>query len=86
MLLSKLVDKIDKDGNGLVSRKELRDWIDFRMHHYIDEDAQRRWDYLKTVAFHIMPVPDIVANKTIDKDEPISWELVVNASYYESRY
>ena len=70
----------------MITRQELRNWIDFRMHHYIDEDAQRQWSYLKTVAWHNLPIPAILANQTIDQDEPVSWEMLVNASYAESRY
>lgn len=38
-----IYDKIDKDGNGLVTEEELRDWIKYVQNKYIMEDTQRQW-------------------------------------------
>jgi len=41
--LGKIVDKIDKDGDGKVTNKELREWIQFVQKRYVTEDVERQW-------------------------------------------
>jgi hypothetical protein len=38
-----IVDKIDKDGDGFVSREELKDWIQYTQKRYITDDVERQW-------------------------------------------
>jgi len=41
--LSAVVDKIDKDGNGLVTQEELRDWIIFIHDRFMSKDVEQYW-------------------------------------------
>jgi len=41
--LAIIVDKIDKDKNGIVSQAELQEWIQFTQKRYIYEDVERQW-------------------------------------------
>jgi len=41
--LGKIVSKIDKDGNGFVTFKELKEWIQFVQKRYVTEDVERQW-------------------------------------------
>lgn len=41
--LGKMVDKIDKDKDGFVTEKELKNWIRFTQKRYILEDVDRQW-------------------------------------------
>jgi len=41
--LAEIVDKIDKDKNGLVTEAELQEWIKFTQRRYIYEDVERQW-------------------------------------------
>ena len=38
-----IVDKIDTDGDGLVTLDEMRKWIKFTQDRYISEDVERQW-------------------------------------------
>jgi hypothetical protein len=39
----KIVDKIDKDGDGDVTEAELREWIQHVQKRYIVSDTERMW-------------------------------------------
>merc|ERR1712051_93910 len=41
--LSVIVDKIDNDGDGLVTLEEMRNWIKFTHDRYTSEDVERQW-------------------------------------------
>ncbi|BFZ15908.1 hypothetical protein BsWGS_18947 [Bradybaena similaris] len=41
--LAIIVDKIDKDGDGLVTEQELKDWIQYVQKRYISSDTDRSW-------------------------------------------
>lgn len=41
--LSKIVDKIDKDSDSVITETELRDWIEYTQKRYIIDDVQRQW-------------------------------------------
>lgn len=41
--LAAIVDKIDKDGDGLVSFEEMRAWIQYTQQRYIGDDVERQW-------------------------------------------
>lgn len=41
--LSVIVDKIDTNGDKIVSLEELKDWIRFTQKRYIMEDVERQW-------------------------------------------
>ncbi|KAK3883122.1 hypothetical protein Pcinc_012550 [Petrolisthes cinctipes] len=41
--LSKIVDKIDSDKDGLVTEKELHNWIEYTQKRYINDDVKRQW-------------------------------------------
>lgn len=41
--LGLIVDKIDTDNNGKITREELKDWIRFTQKRYISEDVERQW-------------------------------------------
>lgn len=71
----KIVDKIDKDNDGKITREELQDWIKFtRMqHHY--EAVNKQWKDLKQREQSIKSRRDFVGNKTVDPNGPISWEM-----------
>ncbi|XP_012250565.1 calumenin [Athalia rosae] len=38
-----IVDKIDKDQDGLVTQEELKDWIKYTQQRYIQDDVERQW-------------------------------------------
>ncbi|KAJ3657637.1 hypothetical protein Zmor_009424 [Zophobas morio] len=41
--LGLIVDKIDNNNDGYVSREELKDWIRYTQKRYINEDVERQW-------------------------------------------
>jgi hypothetical protein len=41
--LSKMVDRIDKNGDGFVTAEELKDWIHISQKKYIVDDVERQW-------------------------------------------
>ncbi|KDR16997.1 calumenin [Zootermopsis nevadensis] len=41
--LGLIVDKIDKDADGFVTREELKDWIQYTQKRYITDDVERQW-------------------------------------------
>ncbi|XP_011499500.1 PREDICTED: calumenin-B [Ceratosolen solmsi marchali] len=41
--LGLIVDKIDKDTDGFVTKEELRDWIRYTQQRYIRDDVDRQW-------------------------------------------
>ncbi|XP_042332580.1 reticulocalbin-3 isoform X1 [Sceloporus undulatus] len=46
--LGKIVDRIDKDGDGFVTQPELKDWIKHTQNRYIYENVNKNWkDYDK---------------------------------------
>lgn len=42
--LSKIIAKIDKDGDGFVTKKELEEWIQYTQKRYIMDDVNRQWN------------------------------------------
>ncbi|PAA94167.1 hypothetical protein BOX15_Mlig000851g1 [Macrostomum lignano] len=49
--LGKIVDKIDKDNDGMVTEKELSDWIDYISKRYVTEDSRKQFlDYASSPA------------------------------------
>jgi Ca2+-binding EF-hand superfamily protein len=42
--LGLIVDKIDNNNDGYVSREELKDWIRYTQKRYISEDVDRQWN------------------------------------------
>lgn len=42
--LGKIVDKIDRDANNLISKEELKSWIQYTQRRYITEDVDRQWN------------------------------------------
>ncbi|RZB89888.1 calumenin [Asbolus verrucosus] len=41
--LGLIVDKIDNNNDGFISREELKDWIRYTQKRYIAEDVERQW-------------------------------------------
>jgi len=41
--LGLIIDKIDNNNDGLISREELKDWIRYTQKRYISEDVDRQW-------------------------------------------
>lgn len=41
--LGVIVDKIDKDTDGFVTKEELKDWIKFTQQRYLRDDTERQW-------------------------------------------
>ena len=39
-----IVDKIDRDYDGKISREELKAWIQYTQRRYINEDVDRQWN------------------------------------------
>ena len=39
----KIVDKIDRDIDGKISKEELKSWIQYTQRRYIMEDVERQW-------------------------------------------
>lgn len=44
--LGLIVDKIDEDKDGFVSKYELKQWILYTKRRYIDEDVNRQWQQI----------------------------------------
>lgn len=44
LIFSKIVDKIDSDNDGLVTEKELHNWIEYTQKRYINDDVKRQWN------------------------------------------
>lgn len=42
--LSKLIDKMDRDGDGIVTEEELTVWIHYVQTKYIYDDTERQWE------------------------------------------
>ncbi|CAG0879967.1 unnamed protein product [Darwinula stevensoni] len=42
--LGDLVEKIDKDQDGYVTKEELTEWIRYTQRRYLDQDVNRQWD------------------------------------------
>lgn len=38
-----IVDKIDHDKDGFVSKEELKDWIKYTQRRYIHNDVENQW-------------------------------------------
>nr|XP_020649668.1 reticulocalbin-3 isoform X2 [Pogona vitticeps] len=52
--LGKIVDRIDKNGDGFVTQPELKDWIKHTQNRYIYENVNKNWkDYDKDNNGHI---------------------------------
>jgi len=41
--LGKIVDKIDRDIDGKITKEELKSWIQYTQRRYITEDVDRQW-------------------------------------------
>ncbi|CAH1786224.1 unnamed protein product [Owenia fusiformis] len=48
MRLGKIVEKIDKDNDGLVTEDELKVWIKYVQNRYIQNDADKQWKELQS--------------------------------------
>ena len=78
------MDKIDKDKNGSVTHGELKAWIKFRGSKWLNDDASRLWKYVKKMTTEIGNLTKKereVALKTLDMDEPITWEAYKHGSF-----
>uniref|UniRef100_A0A1I8H5M9 Reticulocalbin-3 n=2 Tax=Macrostomum lignano TaxID=282301 RepID=A0A1I8H5M9_9PLAT len=78
--LAKIVDKIDKDGDGFVTQQEMYSWIDYIAKRYVRENSKRQfndysdgkedakidWDTYKTKVFGPSPGPH--TTKTIERE------------------
>lgn len=42
--LSIIVDRIDKDQDGYVTKEELKDWILYTQQRYVRDDVERQWE------------------------------------------
>ncbi|XP_028558347.2 reticulocalbin-3 isoform X2 [Podarcis muralis] len=52
--LGKIVDRIDRDGDGFVTQPELKEWIKHTQNRYIYENVNKNWkDYDKNSDGHI---------------------------------
>ncbi len=40
---SKIVDRIDRDMDGKITKEELKSWIQYTQRRYITEDVERQW-------------------------------------------
>lgn len=41
--LGKIVDRIDRDMDGKITKEELKSWIQYTQRRYITEDVERQW-------------------------------------------
>lgn len=83
--LSLIVDKIDKDGDAFVTQEELKNWIRYTQHRYINDDVERQWkthnpeakdkiswDEYKKMLYGFMD--DMDASETEKEDEGFSYQ------------
>ncbi|XP_015758332.1 PREDICTED: calumenin-like isoform X3 [Acropora digitifera] len=79
--LGKLVDQIDKDGDGKVSAQELKDWIQFSKTQQHLDAAGKRWEDTKTREEKLVSRSDFKGDKSIDPMGPLPWERYKRMSY-----
>ena len=77
----KLVDQIDKDGDGKVSAQELKDWIQFSKTQQHLDAAGKRWEDTKTREEKLVSRSDFKGDKSIDPMGPLPWERYKRMSY-----
>ena len=77
----KLVDQIDKDGDGKVSAQELRDWIQFSKTQQHLDAASKRWEDTKTREEKLVSRSDFKGDKSIDPTGPLPWGRYKRMSY-----
>lgn len=69
----KLVDQIDKDGDGKVTSKELRDWIQFSKTQQHLDAAGKRWEDTKIREEKLVSRSDLKGDKSMDPMGPLAW-------------
>jgi len=42
--LGLIIEKVDSDGDGLVTKAELKQWIDYTQKRYLMDDTKRQWE------------------------------------------
>jgi Ca2+-binding EF-hand superfamily protein len=60
----RIVDKIDKDKDGHVTEKELRNWIRFQQKLYMQKYADERWEKVNTNKDSLLEFDEMI-NSTI---------------------
>ncbi|XP_060532016.1 calumenin [Cylas formicarius] len=81
-----IVDKIDNNNDGFISREELKDWIRYTQKRYISEDVDRQWkqqnpddnptvsweNYQKLVYGFLDDIHDVT-----ERDETLSYQAML---------
>lgn len=72
--LGKIVDKIDKDGDGKITMQELKDWIQFSKTQHNLDVVKKRWKDMKQREEKLVSRSDYDGDKTMDPKGLLSWE------------
>ena len=70
----KIVDKIDKDGDGKITMQELKDWIQFSKTQHNLDVVKKRWKDMKQREEKLVSRSDYDGDKTMDPKGLLSWE------------
>lgn len=73
----KLIDRIDKNKDGKLTKDELKEWIRFAGKRWMYDDTDRLWKHFKKLETHFLRTkgdnPDKKA--VADPNAPIAWDL-----------
>lgn len=85
-----IVDKIDKDKDGFVSKEELKEWIQFTQKRYIHNDVENQWrthnpenkeklswEEYKKMVYGFMDEVD-AGELAKDEDQGFSYQVMLN--------
>lgn len=79
--LGKIVDKIDKDKDGKITKEELGEWIKFTKDQHNEETIDKKWKDVIARLQKVMSRKDASSAKTVDPDGAITWEDHNEVSY-----
>merc|ERR1719340_65804 len=84
---SAVVDKIDKDGNGLVTQEELRDWIIFIHDRFMSKDVEQYWSEIYNEDDEDLPSADKEAYRKLEERDKQRWNISdVDGDGFLSKY
>ena len=77
----KIVDKIDKDGDGKITSQELKDWIKLTQMQRHLEVATKRWEDMKERERKLVSRSDFKGDKSLDPKGSVTWERYKEVHY-----
>ncbi|KAK3745855.1 hypothetical protein QZH41_003358 [Actinostola sp. cb2023] len=73
--LAKIVDRIDKNKDGIITRDELKAWIRYAGKRWLYDDSDRLWTHIKNLDTHQSFRIKGDSVSTLDPNTPIHWDL-----------